>query len=583
MIQHSKYSKHLQNHVNSSSINQTYYCNRSTNPVFFIIGVYACPNVGFEEHQMKKYFNTPAIFITCLFTLSGCDNDETFSINPTTSSNSSQNNGAEKTHDEGDENINSCPETCAPDESCINNQCIPNCTDGKSWCGEECIDLAMLHMDSCSSCTGTYFNCDGNWDNGCEIDVADDALNCGSCDQTCSANQVCQAGECLTQCMDDEVKCGDVCLNKDKLHIASCTACAENYCDQDGNILNGCEINALSDDVDNCGKCGLKCSSGEICSAGTCIPDCADDSILCGNICVKPSDVHIKTCTACADGFADCDNDMTNFCETQLNTVQNCGGCNVKCTSDQECKAGVCTDLYKSETRMIVNMQGNDHFDQTFPVRSQPNQSAAVVGNVQIFGYVKTIGENDAWYHVEFDGKKGYVPKTNAMYVCTDCVGFKAIQFAEKYLYSKTQTCTQDFLTKGPALPYMVDLHDYNNHCADFVTAVLQNVGLISKHFTQVQKLIDYCLTGADGYREIPRNQIKAGDIWARRVPENGGTYSHSELIVGFYGTDHVVTLGSTNFASCAPNAARGGGYQRVIYTDRTESAQPGARYFTKQ
>ena len=88
---------------------------------------------------------------------------------------------------------------------------------------------------------------------------------------------------------------------------------------------------------------------------------------------------------------------------------------------------------------------------------------------------------------------------------------------------------------------------------------------------------------GSDGYHEISRSQAKAGDIWARRVPENGGTYSHTELIVGVYGTDHLVTIGSTNFASCASNAARGGSYQRVIYSDRSDSAQPGARYFTKQ
>lgn len=49
---------------------------------------------------------------------------------------------------------------------------------------------------------------------------------------------------------------------------------------------------------------------------------------------------------SCADGFADCDGDSANGCETPLDTPQNCGACGHECVSDlgpSACTAGTCT------------------------------------------------------------------------------------------------------------------------------------------------------------------------------------------------------------------------------------------------
>jgi hypothetical protein len=51
--------------------------------------------------------------------------------------------------------------------------------------------------------------------------------------------------------------------------------------------------------------------------------------------------------TTCNPGFADCDGDAANGCETALSTVNNCGACGVVCASAPgavaQCSSGVCT------------------------------------------------------------------------------------------------------------------------------------------------------------------------------------------------------------------------------------------------
>ncbi|MFO0606478.1 MAG: hypothetical protein U0324_25120 [Polyangiales bacterium] len=45
---------------------------------------------------------------------------------------------------------------------------------------------------------------------------------------------------------------------------------------------------------------------------------------------------------ACTPGFADCDRDAANACETDITTRRNCGGCGVACAAGQQCAAGRC-------------------------------------------------------------------------------------------------------------------------------------------------------------------------------------------------------------------------------------------------
>ena len=88
-----------------------------------------------------------------------------------------------------------------------------------------------------------------------------------------------------------------------------------------------CEMNLLVDD-NNCGACGRKC------------PVPSDWPRTATAAC------HESRCQLeCFPGRADCDNDMTNGCETSIDSdPNNCGGCGIRCdvAAGQPCVRGQC-------------------------------------------------------------------------------------------------------------------------------------------------------------------------------------------------------------------------------------------------
>lgn len=109
--------------------------------------------------------------------------------------------------------------------------------------------------------------------------------------------------------------------------VAISFQCNSGFGNCNGNITDGCEVN-LQTSVTNCGACGNVCPS---------YPNTAPSG--CSNgVCFRGP---------CLAGYADCDGNPNNGCETNLISVNNCGGCGVTCpiypnTTASSCVNGVC-------------------------------------------------------------------------------------------------------------------------------------------------------------------------------------------------------------------------------------------------
>ncbi|MDW8245730.1 MAG: MopE-related protein [Sandaracinaceae bacterium] len=200
-----------------------------------------------------------------------------------------------------------------------------------------------------------WANCDGSWNNGCEVDLLSDVNHCGACNVRCGPGEVCMGGRCVcggtnrsggpactspnnnccnNMCVDTNTNvshcgmCGRACsggpLGSTNWSCSSgnCTfTCNGSWRDCDGMASNGCEINTQVD-PNHCGTCGNRC------------PDRANAMRTCsGGMCGF----------TCNSGFADCNRMAPDGCEVNLNTdVNNCGACGVQCGPGEVCMGGRC-------------------------------------------------------------------------------------------------------------------------------------------------------------------------------------------------------------------------------------------------
>jgi hypothetical protein len=205
------------------------------------------------------------------------------------------------------------------------------------------------------TCDAGYGDCDGNADNGCEVDLRRDPAHCGQCTTACNppngtpacVDGACAVGACAVGFGDCDAnptngcevelpssvsncgRCGNRCAARPNAFpgclAGECfTSCVMGYQDCDGVDSNGCEVDARSD-LRNCGACGRNCAPSNAtgaCATGRC------------------------TITTCDDGFADCDGSADNGCEVNLRgDVSNCGMCRMACMvpgGTAACSGGAC-------------------------------------------------------------------------------------------------------------------------------------------------------------------------------------------------------------------------------------------------
>lgn len=166
------------------------------------------------------------------------------------------------------------------------------------------------------------------------VDVASDVANCGACGRVCALPRAiarCVAGQCAI------------------------ALCETGFGDCNGRAEDGCDTFLGSSS--HCGRCGVACDTARpFCdeALGQCVTGCPPGLARCAARCVDTrSDVEhcggcqqrcqfangIASCVggrcalaSCNAGFADCDGNASNGCETPLSTASNCARCGDACT-----------------------------------------------------------------------------------------------------------------------------------------------------------------------------------------------------------------------------------------------------------
>ncbi|MFO0563478.1 MAG: hypothetical protein U0269_35975 [Polyangiales bacterium] len=255
-----------------------------------------------------------------------------------------------------------------------------------------------------ASCNAGFADCDGNPANGCEVDTRTNAANCGMCGTVCStpngtascAMGVCGVASCNMGFADCDMSAANGCEVNTQSSAANCGACGNvcsvangtpactagmcavascsmGFADCNGSVADGCEVNT-SNSASNCGACGNVCTVANgtpACAAGMCavascsanFANCNGSAVdgceintsnnvsncgACGNVCTIANGTPACTSGLCAvascgAGFANCDGNANNGCETNTNTSStSCGACGTVCPAGQSCSMGTC-------------------------------------------------------------------------------------------------------------------------------------------------------------------------------------------------------------------------------------------------
>jgi hypothetical protein len=269
---------------------------------------------------------------------------------------------------------------------------VTNC----GGCGRACSPAnasASCVMGACriGACNAGYADCNMAATDGCEANLNADAANCGACGRACGGAQVCLAGSCVERCPSGQTSCGGACTSTafDPNHCGACgracpivpntlRACASGVCvpgvcapgfaDCNRNAVDGCEV-AVGTDPTNCGACGNVCNVAN----GTSV--CRDGACGFG---------------ACNAGFASCDGNDANGCETNLQTASaHCGACGNACSGGQICRDSACVMAGGFSTDWVPQMGTNQQFTRCGSVSAVGSQVTCTLPEIR---YGSTVG-----------------------------------------------------------------------------------------------------------------------------------------------------------------------------------------------
>jgi len=265
-----------------------------------------------------------------------------------------------------------CGNACVESQKCADSHCVDKCESGETYVEGNCynLDTDNEHCGADLVKCGEGTKCaDGSCVSVCAsgetycagecVDLNSDKANCGACGSACGDGLVCNKGECRKDC-GDLLVCDELCTDG-AISTAFCGAKGEcsstdvSSADYRGTICQGDEI--CSDGTCRCAKDGdalcLSQDGSLFCTSGANdAKHCGCDASNVGMNCTSLSHASASSCEAgscklaCEAGYADCDGNIENGCETSLNDINSCGACGNKCdttnTVSAACVAGKC-------------------------------------------------------------------------------------------------------------------------------------------------------------------------------------------------------------------------------------------------
>ena len=257
-----------------------------------------------------------------------------------------------------------CPENLADCDGDLDNECETNLLTDDEHCGTCENECSLPHATAeCSGgsciiatddddqplCTAPWLDCNGEPEDGCEVNSEEDPDNCSACGVRCTDSNgtpSCENGECGSECDTGFADCeGDYrCETNLQTSVNSCGSCDKECSDEEGSPwcrdgecgfticdegLGDCDGDGecetdVTSSAANCGRCGSPCNPTD--GTGACVE----------GVCEIES---------CRDGFGDCDEVYATGCEQSLTTPVHCGACNEPCAlpgATASCQSGTC-------------------------------------------------------------------------------------------------------------------------------------------------------------------------------------------------------------------------------------------------